>query len=95
MFIGAGRRALSYSLSDKVKLSDRSLAVGFWYWYKHDKYVILAEELEIAVYRSDGRFIWEARTEPPWSYGIEGNILSLDIMDNITKYKLDTGSPIE
>ena len=95
LFVGAGRKSLTYSLKDKVKLSDRSLAAGFWYWAKHDKFIVLVEELEIAVYNYDGNFIWETKAEPPWSYGIEGNILTLDIMDNITKYDLDTGNPIE
>lgn len=95
LFIGAGRKALTYSLKDKLKVSNRSLAAGFWYWAKHDKFIVLVEELEIAVYNYDGNFIWKTRAEPPWSYGIAGNILTLDIMDNITKYDLDTGNPIK
>lgn len=91
LFVGGGRKAMTYSLKDKMKLSNRDLAMGFWYWAKHQNFIILVEELEIAVYDYDGHFIWEKRAEPPWSYGIEGNILTLDIMDTITKHELNTG----
>jgi hypothetical protein len=94
LFIGGGRKAMTYSLRDRVKLSNRTLAMGFWYWAKHENFIIMVEELEIAVYDYEGNFIWETRAEPPWSYGIENNILTLDIMDTITKYELDTGNPI-
>ena|GEM_PF-6200923 len=91
LFIGGGRKAMTYSLKDKVKISDRNLAAGFWYWAKHEKYVILVEELEIAVYDYEGRFVWETPAEPPWTYGVNDNILTLDIMDKITKHELNTG----
>ena len=94
LFVGAGTKAMTFSLKEKIKISDRSLAAGFWYWARHDKFIVLVEELEIAVYEYDGHFIWGTSAEPPWSYGIEDNILTLDIMDSITKYKLDTGKPI-
>lgn len=94
LFIGGGRKAMTYSLKDKMKLSDRNLAMGFWYWAKHETFIILVEELEIAVYNSEGNFIWETRADPPWSYGIENNILTLDIMDTIAKYELNTGNPV-
>lgn len=94
LFIGGGRKAMTYSLKDKVKLSNKNLAIGFWYWAKHKSFIILVEELEVAVYDYEGRFVWETRAEPPWSYGIEGNILTLDIMDTITKYELNTGKLI-
>ena len=95
LFIGAGKKALTYSLGDKAKLTDRNLAMGFWYWSKHDSHIILVGELELAVYDYTGNFIWATRAEPPWSYGIAGNILKLDIMDNISKFDLNTGTPIE
>jgi hypothetical protein len=82
---------VTYSLKEKLQLSNRNLQMGFWYWAKHETFVILVEELQIAVYDNHGHFIWETHAEPPWSYGIEGNILSLDIMDTITKYELNTG----
>jgi hypothetical protein len=94
LFVGAGIKAMTFSLKEKVKISERSLAAGFWYWANHDKFIILVEELEIAVYDHKGHFIWEERAEPPWSYGLEDNILILDIMGNISKHKLDSGSPI-
>jgi hypothetical protein len=94
IFVGGGRKAMTYSLKDKVKLSSRDLAMGFWYWAKHEGFIILVEELEIAVYDHEGRFVWETRAEPPWSYGIEGNVLTLDIMGTITKHELSTGKLI-
>jgi hypothetical protein len=94
LFVGAGRRAMTFSLKKRIKIADRRLAFGFWYWAKHNNFIVLREELEIAVYDYDGHFIWATRTEPPWSYGIEGNTLTLDIMNNITRYKLNTGDPI-
>lgn len=94
LFIGGGRKAMTYSLKDKRKISNRTLAMGFWYWAKHENFIIMVEEFEIAVYDYEGNFIWGRRAEPPWSYGISNNILSLDIMDTITKYELNTGNPV-
>lgn len=94
LFVGGGKKAMTYSLKDKVKLTNRDLVMGFWYWAKHESFIILVEELEIAVYDYEGRFVWQTRAEPPWSYGIEGNILTLDIMDSITKHELNTGKLI-
>jgi hypothetical protein len=94
LFIGAGRIASTYDLTNKTKVSERSLAMGFWYWARHDDLVILVEELEIGVYDCYGRHKWSAGTEPPSSYGIKDNILTLDIMDNISTYDLETGKRI-
>lgn len=94
LFVGAGIKAMTYSLKEKVKISEGRLSTGFWYWANHDKFIILVGELEIAVYEHKGHFIWKKRAEPPWSYGLEDSIIILDIMGNISKYQLDTGSLI-
>jgi hypothetical protein len=93
LFVGAGSKAMTYSLKNKVKLSDRN-PYAFWYWAKHDNFIVMNAELEIAVYDYEGHFIWAAPAEPPWTYGIDGNTLILDIMGEIRKYEFATGKMV-
>lgn len=80
VFIGAGAQLLAY----KLEPSPRRLWVdevfgGFWSWSQHGSVVLMAGELEIAAWTVDGEKLWSDGVEPPWTYEVHGDQITLDV----------------
>jgi hypothetical protein len=93
VFIGTGatltafdRRGGRWSLT----WTDEAEA-GFWDWSQHGDVVLMAAELELAVWSSDGVKLWSRFVEPPWSYSVHGSDVHLDVMGTESLLSLRDG----
>ena len=91
LFIGAGTRLLAYSLSSLDKLWEDVTACGFWGWARHDNYVVMSAELELAVWSLRGERCWATFVEPPWTYSVRNDTVELDVMGTKSSFPLATG----
>lgn len=92
-FVGAGTTLRAYRISPKVERLWRDESdMGFWSWRQHGSTVVMSAELELAAWDIDGTKLWSRFVEPPWSYSVEGQLLSLDVMGTITTFDLRSGS---
>ncbi len=91
-FIGAGERLLCYDLKEKKRLCEDTAALGFLQWKQFNDTVILSAELEMAAWDSTGKKLWRAYVEPPWHYIVDGETVTLDVMGEIEKFNIRTGS---
>jgi hypothetical protein len=88
LFIGAGKRLLAYRLDRPEKLWEDSADMGFWNWERHEDFVIMSGELELAVWDIHGQKKWSRFVEPPWDYTIDGNLIQLDVMGKKSTFPL-------
>jgi hypothetical protein len=93
LFLGAGQRLLAYDLRQPKRLWEDEAYAGFWYWRQYGEFLIMAAELELAVWDIMGRKLWTQYVEPPWEYQVDGQIVSLDVMGKRTQLSIRDGTP--
>ncbi len=91
IFLGAGERLLCYDLEQKVRLWEDETHCGFWGWSKSGSYILMSAELEFGVWDQSGKKLWSTFVEPPWSFKVQEQILELDVMGDIQKFRLSDG----
>ncbi len=91
LFVGAGTRLLCYDLTACRRKWKDCTEVGFWSWEQHSDFVVMAAELEMAVWSSSGQKRWSRFVEPPWSYRIQEGHVTLDVMGNLERFSLAGG----
>lgn len=91
LMLGAGTRLLAYTLNPPRLLWEDDADFGFWGWERHGDIVLMAAELEMAAWDTQGRKMWSRYVEPPWSYHVEEGVVMLDIMGSHSQFPLLTG----
>ena len=91
LFVGAGSRLLAYDLSSPARLWEDFVDPGFWGWRRHGDTVLMSAELELAAWDLSGRKLWSISVEPPWSYGVSGGRVSLDVTGRRSTFDLNRG----
>jgi hypothetical protein len=91
LFIGAGERLLAYDLREPKRLWLDSANTGFWHWHRHGDYVLMAAELEFAVWNKEGLKLWSTFVEPPWDFQCGGDSVTLDVMGQKSTFGLRHG----
>ncbi|MBA2964348.1 MULTISPECIES: hypothetical protein [Ramlibacter] len=92
-FIGAGTVARSYSLESPALIECHETSVGFSGWQQHGNLVVMACELELSVWTTQGTRLWSRFVEPPWSYEVEGEQIDVDVMGEQVRLDMRTGMP--
>jgi len=80
LFIGAGTSLVAYKLSPVRRLWEDTAEHGFWGWSRHGNIVFMSAELEFAAWDIEGRKLWSSFVEPPWTYEVHGDQVTLDVM---------------
>lgn len=91
LMLGAGERLLAYTLDPPRLLWEDSVDFGFWGWEQHDNVIVMAAELEMAAWNTEGQKLWSHFVEPPWTYYVEDSIVFLDIMGSESSFPLIEG----
>ena len=91
LFLGAGERVLTYRLAPLEKVGQESAEQGFHAFERYDQFVIMRAELEVAVWTIQGKKQWSQFVEPPWTYRVEGEAMSVDVMGHVLSFPLSTG----
>ena len=92
-FVGAGERLLAYDLVAPKRLWEDAADCGFWSWARHDSYVLMSAELELAAWDLDGTKLWSTFVEPPWEYEVRAGQVELDVMGNRSSFPVRLGPP--
>ena len=82
VFIGAGTRVLCYwddAGTWRRQWQDRIAYPGFWGWRLHGDVVVMAGEIEMAAWTSEGEPMWAEAVEPPWSYEVIDGTVHIDV----------------
>ena len=95
LFVGAGCRLLLYDLLEPRLLWEDNADCGFWSWSKHGSVVLMAAELEMAAWDTQGRKLWSKFVEPPWHFSVAGEVITIDVMGSISRIHLVSGEPAE
>lgn len=90
-FVGAGERLLAYNIDNPRRLWVDSTRSGFWRWYRHEEFILMAAELEFAVWSFDGQKRWSTFVEPPWDFEIHGPNVTLNVMGKISSMDIRYG----
>jgi len=91
LFIGAGERLLAYDLREPRQLWQDSAHTGFWGSSRYGDFVLMAAELELAAWSTEGSKLWSTFVEPPWGYHVVGERVMLDVMGAKTSFNLQRG----
>lgn len=92
LFVGAGQRLLAYRLGPHPeRLWQDWAAMGFREWRVHGPFVLMAAELELAAWRTDGEKLWSRFVEPPWTYAIHNDHIRLNVMGEESEFPLASG----
>jgi hypothetical protein len=91
LFVGAGTTLLAYDLNVPNRLWIDEAVLGFWEWQRHGDVVLMSAELELAAWDIHGRKLWAGFVEPPWSYEVQGEMVHLDIMGEVSSFPLVQG----
>lgn len=91
LMLGTGTRLLAYKLDPPRLLWEDTADCGFWGWERHGDTVVMAAELEMAAWDTQGRKLWSRSVEPPWTYRVLGGVVWLDIMGEQSSFPLITG----
>jgi hypothetical protein len=83
LFIGAGERLLAYDLKNPRRIWEDRADYGFWRWHRHEGFVLMAAELEFAVWLLNGQKLWTTFVEPPWDFQVSGSSVRLDVMGQV------------
>lgn len=82
VFIGAGARLLAYRLKPAPRrLWVDEAFVGFWFWKLHGNVVVMGAELEIAAWSAAGEKLWSTGVQPPWTYEVDGDRITVNVED--------------
>ncbi|MEQ7011327.1 hypothetical protein ABN028_34695 [Actinopolymorpha sp. B17G11] len=92
-FVGAGTVLRAYRISPEAeRLWSDEAELGFWSWRQHGSTVVMSAEVGLAAWDIDGTKLWTRFVEPPWSYSVDGRLLTLDVMGSVATFDLRTGS---
>lgn len=91
LFVGAGRYVAAFDLGARKKLWEEVAEVGFWFWERHGSTVLMAAELELSAWNTQGNKLWSTFVEPPWSFSVEVDRVRLDVMGAISTFGLVSG----
>lgn len=92
IFIGAGKIALCYERSPRPReLWTEHVELGFLGWAVHGDIVVMSAELTLAAWDQTGRKLWSTFVEPPWSYQVKDDRVTLDVMGSISTFDLKPG----
>jgi hypothetical protein len=91
LFLGAGERVLTYRLAPVEKVAQGSAELGFHAFERYGQFVIMRAELEVAVWTIQGKKQWSQFVEPPWTYRVEQEAMSVDVMGHVLSFPLSTG----
>src|SRR5258708_17236896 len=91
LFLGAGERVLTYRLAPVEKVGQESAELGFQAFERYGQFVIMRAELEVAVWTIQGKKQWSQFVEPPWTYRVEQDAMSVDVMGHVLTFPLSTG----
>ncbi len=91
LFIGAGERLLAFDLRGPSRLWEDRADTGFHQWQRHDDHVVMSAELEVAAWNLNGVKCWSTFVEPPWTYEVDGSMVRLDVMGNVSVFPLTSG----
>ena len=92
LFVGAGTTLLCYSVSSEPKQIWADEAdTGFWSWRQFGDRVLMAAELELAAWTTDGRKLWSTFVEPPWTYTVNRSTVELDVMGTACEFDVEAG----
>jgi hypothetical protein len=91
LFLGAGERVLTYRLAPLEKVGQGSAEHGFHTFERSGEYVIMSAELAIGVWTIQGKPQWSQFVEPPWTYRVEKETMSVDVMGHVLSFPLPTG----
>lgn len=93
VFVGAGRVLAAFDRRDghwQRTWTDEAEA-GFWDWAQHGDVVLMAAELELAAWTTDGTKLWSRFVEPPWSFSVLDERVRLDVMGCVSNLSLREG----
>jgi len=88
---GAGTRLSAWNLSPVRRLWQDSANMGFRGWRRHGDIVLMSAECDFAAWSLDGRKLWSAFVEPPWSYEIRDDVVELDVMGECSRFSAAIG----
>ena len=92
VFIGAGERVLAYRLHPvPARLWIDQADIGFWGWAQHGDIVLMSAEVELAAWTVEGQKLWSTFVEPPWSYTVSDEEVTVDVMGKISRFSLRNG----
>ena len=91
LFVGAGTRLLAYDLAKPARLWEDEADEGFWSWARYGDIILMSAELELAAWNTRGDKLWSVFVEPPWSYEIADDTVTIDVMGTKTKFPLKAG----
>jgi hypothetical protein len=95
VFLAAGEVLLAYDIEAEQprRLWQDTAEHGFWHWRVHGDVVLMAAEVGFAAWDTYANKLWSTCVEPPWSYEIEGQTVTLDVMGAISRFPLHDGPP--
>jgi hypothetical protein len=91
LFIGAGEEIFCYDLSAPCRLWHDTADFGLWGWEVVRDTVLMSAELEFAAWDQTGEKLWSTFVEPDWSYQVDGEHVTLDVMGKISRFELRVG----
>lgn len=91
LFIGAGRRLLSYALDGPRRLWEDTADSGFLEWSRDGDVVLMSAELELAAWDTMGHKLWSMPLEPAWEYHVSGGQVHLDVLGRKSSFPLRAG----
>jgi len=91
LFIGAGQEIFCYDLTAPRRLWHDNADYGLWGWEVVRDTVLMSAELELAAWDQTGQKLWSTSVEPPWSYQVDADLVTLDVMGKISNFELRVG----
>ena len=91
LFLGSGNEIFCYDLAAPRRLWRDAADYGLWGWEVVHDTVLMSAELEFAAWDQTGQKLWSTIVEPPWSYDLQDNNVTLDVMGEISRFDLRIG----
>jgi hypothetical protein len=91
LFIAAGTRLLAYDLETAERLWQDEADTGFWFWRRHGNFILMSAELEFAAWNLEAEKLWSTFVEPPWTYSVEEDRVTLDVMGELRRFPIRLG----
>ena len=92
LLIGAGVRLLEYDIRFPERLWEGRAEFGFWAFARHGDVILMLDELELAAWTTESHKLWTVFVEPPWTYTVSGQTVTLDVMGQVRSLDLRTGT---
>lgn len=95
LLIGAGERLLAYDVRVPERLWEDRAEFGFWAFARHGDVILMLDELELAAWTTESHKLWTMFVEPPWTYTVSGQTMTLDVMGQVRSLDLRTGTLVK